>query len=101
MRVFQPEELERLLHEYRRGRLSRRRFVQALGQGGVVLAGSAALAACGPQPPAEAPAAKPAPAAAPSGRDRVVLVFNSAVTSMDPHNLTLREGIKLFYHMFD
>ena len=37
MNVFRPEDLERLLHEYRRGRLSRRQFVQALGTGGIVL----------------------------------------------------------------
>jgi peptide/nickel transport system substrate-binding protein len=134
MRVFRPEDLERLLHEYRRGRLSRRQFVRALGTGGIVLAGSAALAACGPTPPAAAPAEqKPKPAAAPTeaakpaapaaatsapaaaataapaakaapaatGKDSVVLVFGSDVTSMDPHNHILREGIKLFYHLFD
>ncbi|MCC6179019.1 MAG: hypothetical protein IT305_27230 [Chloroflexi bacterium] len=141
MNVFRPEDLERLLHEYRRGRLSRRRFVQALGTGGVVLAGSAALAACGPQVPAAAPAekakpgapvaaeatkpaaaapaatsapaaaakpttaaapaAKAAAPAAPAGNDSVVFVFASDVTSMDPQNHILREGIKLFYHLFD
>jgi peptide/nickel transport system substrate-binding protein len=143
MNVFRPEDLERLLHEYRRGRLSRRQFVQALGTGGVVLAGSAALAACGPTPPPAAPAeqvkpaaatvaavaptaaaaaataaptaaaaaaaaaptvaavAKAAAPAAAAGGDTVVLVFGSDVTSMDPHNHILREGIKLFYHLFD
>ncbi len=138
MRVFQPEELERLLHEYRRGRLSRRDFMRALGTGSIVLAGSAAAAACGPSVPAPAPAEqKPKPGAAPTeaakpaapgattapaagagataapaakaaapaapagGKDGVVLVFSSDVTSMDPHNHILREGIKLFYHMFD
>src|SRR5581483_8374433 len=119
---------------------NRRQFVQALGTGGVVLAGSAIAAACGPTPPAAAPAeksapaaqattapaaaaakpteapkpaaaaqptaaaaaaAKPAPAAATAGGDTVTLVFGSDVTSMDPHNHILREGIKLFYHMFD
>jgi peptide/nickel transport system substrate-binding protein len=130
MQVFRPEELERLLHEYRRGRLSRRTFMRALGGGGIVLAGSAALAACGPQTPPPAPAeqkpkpgaataapaagATPAPApaataapaakaapAATSAKDTVVLVFNSDVTSMDPHQNVLREGIKLFYHLYD
>jgi peptide/nickel transport system substrate-binding protein len=133
MRVVRPEDLERLLHEYRRGRLSRRHFVQALGTGGIVLAGSALAAACGPTPPPAAPeekAAKPAaaptqapakpaeaakPAAAPTtapapaakaaapaaGRDNVVMVFATDVTSMDPHQNVLREGIKLFYHLYD
>jgi peptide/nickel transport system substrate-binding protein len=139
MNVFHPEDLERLLHEYRRGRLSRRLFVQALGSGGVVLAGSALAAACGPTPPPAAPAekanpagaaptaaSKPAaqattasaapaavaqptaaqsgaaqPAASAGGNDSVVLVFGSDVGSMDPHNHALREGIKLFYHLFD
>ncbi len=138
MNVFRPEDLERLLYEYRRGRLSRRQFVQALGTGGVVLAGSALAAACGPTPPAAAPAEKAPPAAAATaapaaaakptdvpkpavqptaaaaaaapaaaksapaaGGDTITLVFGSDVTSMDPHNHLLREGIKLFYHMFD
>ena len=136
MRVVRPEDLERLLHEYRRGRLSRRQFVQALGTGGIVLAGSAIAAACGPTPPPAAPAEqKPKPAAAPTeaakpaapaataapaaaqptaapaakaaapaaagASDSIVLVFTSDVTSMDPHNHLLREGIKLFYHLFD
>ena len=145
MNVFRPEDLDRLLHEYRRGRLSRRGFMQVLTTGGIVLTGSAALAACGPTPPAAAPAeqakpaeaakpaaatvaavaptaaaavataapaaaaaaptvaaaAKSAAAATPAGGDTVVLVFSSDVTSMDPHNHILREGIKLFYHLFD
>ncbi|MGE3908518.1 MAG: ABC transporter substrate-binding protein [Chloroflexota bacterium] len=144
MNVLRPEDLERLLHEYRRGRLSRRGFMQTLTSSGILLVGSAALAACGPTPPAAAPAekakpaeaakpaaaaptsapaaAKPAEAAKPtaaaaaaapaaaakaaapaatSGNDTIVLVFSSDVTSMDPHNHILREGIKLFYHMFD
>lgn len=149
MRVFEPGDLERLLHEFRRGRLSRRQFMHALGTGGIVLAGSAAAAACGPQVPTAAPgeskpaataaakvgeAAKPvATAAAPAAqaaataaptvaaaaataakpavqaaqqavggnRDNIILVFGSDVGSMDPHNHILREGIKLFYHMFD
>src|SRR5919199_1480657 len=57
MGVFEPEELERLLHEYQRGRLSR--------------------------------------------RDNLVMVFATDVTSMDPHQNVLREGIKLFYHLYD
>jgi peptide/nickel transport system substrate-binding protein len=148
MRVFEPEDLDRLLHEYRRGRLSRRGFVKALGTGGIVLAGSAALAACGPQVPAPsageakpaataaakaadaakpvataaAPAANAAATAAPTAAaavataakpaiqaaqsaaapaDTVTLVFSTDVGSMDPHNHILREGIKLFYHLFD
>jgi peptide/nickel transport system substrate-binding protein len=148
MNVFRPEDLERLLHEHRRGRLSRRGFMQVLTSGGIILTGSAALAACGPTPPAAAPAekakpadaakpvataaaaaptvaaaaaaaaptaaaqaaaaaptvaaaAKSAAAATPAGGDTVVLVFTSDVTSMDPHNHILREGIKLFYHIFD
>ena len=123
MAVFEPADLERLLHEYQRGRLNRRDFVRALGTTGIVLAGSA-LAACGPAVPANAPteAARPKPAAgattapppqatsapaaakvaAPSGgRDNLVMVFASDVTSMDPHQNVLREGIKLFYHLFD
>jgi ABC-type transport system substrate-binding protein len=121
MGVFEPQDLERLLHEYRRGRLSRRAFVQALGTGSVLLAGSAVLTACGPPPPPAAPAeekpkpgappaapaataaaapAKPA-AAAGGSRDDIVLVFYSDVTSMDPHQNVLREGIKLFYHLYD
>ncbi|MFN8526245.1 MAG: ABC transporter substrate-binding protein [Chloroflexota bacterium] len=132
MRVVDGEHLERLLWEYRRGRLSRRGFVQALGTTSIVLAGSS-LAACGPTPPPAAPAekakpaeaakpaaaatsapaaaaappaapaaaAKPAAATAASGKDSIVLVFGSDVTSMDPHNHLLREGIKLFYHLFD
>ncbi|MDQ3810155.1 MAG: twin-arginine translocation signal domain-containing protein, partial [Chloroflexota bacterium] len=123
MGVFEPADLERLLHEYRRGRLSRRDFLQALGTGGIVLAGSA-LAACGPAVPANAPteAPRPKPAAgattaaapqatsapaaakvaAPSGgRDNLAMVFATDVTSMDPHQNVLREGIKLFYHLFD
>ena len=145
MNVFRPEDLERLLHEHRRGRLSRRGFVQVLTTGGILLTGSAALAACGPTPPAAAPAekakpaeavkpaaatvaavaptaaaaaataapaaaaaaptvaaaAKSAAAATPAGGDTVVLVFGSDITSMDPHNHILREGIKAFYHIFD
>jgi peptide/nickel transport system substrate-binding protein len=125
MRVFQPEALEELLWGYRKGRISRRQFMQALGTGGVVLAGSSLAAACGPAvPPAPTEAAKPAGAAAPaaaptsapaapaakpgaapagttSGKDTVVLVFNTDVTNMDPAANVLREGIKLFYHLFD
>ncbi len=129
MRVFEPGELERLLHEFRRGRLSRRDFMRALGTGSIVLAGSAA---CGPAVPADAPTAAvksqtgvaTPPAAAPtaatstgptavqaakpaavtpssSGRNDIVLVFYGDVTSMDPHQNVLREGIKLFYHLYD
>jgi peptide/nickel transport system substrate-binding protein len=122
--------------------------MQVLTSGGIILTGSAALAACGPTPPAAAPAeqakpadvakpvataaaaaptvaaaaaaaaptvasqaaaaaptvaaaAKSAAAATPAGGDTIVLVFTTDVTSMDPHNHILREGIKLFYHLFD
>ena len=61
MNVFRPEDLERLLHEHRRGRLSRRGFMQVLTTGGIILTGSAALAACGPSVPAPAPAEKAKP----------------------------------------
>src|SRR5215467_1187125 len=66
MAVFQPEILERLLADFRSGRLSRRDFVHALGLGSVALAGSAFASACGPAVPANAPteAARPKPGAA-------------------------------------
>ena len=56
MAVFEPEVLEELLWRFRTGRISRREFMSALGAGGVVLAGSAALAACGENAPTVSPA---------------------------------------------
>ena len=43
MNVFRPEDLERLLHEHRRGRLSRRGFMQVLTSGGIILPGVGAF----------------------------------------------------------
>ncbi|HEX5504521.1 MAG TPA: ABC transporter substrate-binding protein [Thermomicrobiales bacterium] len=126
MPVFEPDALEELLWRFRTGRISRRQFLTALGTGGVVLAGSAALAACGSSAPAVTPmpgskaagaGATAAPTAATGGgatapaattaaggaggKDTVVLSLSSDITSLDPHANVLRDGIKVFYHLFD
>lgn len=58
-----------------------------------------ATAAASPATPAGA--ASPAGAAAGPGGDLVVLTLSSDITSLDPHANVLRDGIKVFYHMFD
>ncbi|MCA1667345.1 MAG: ABC transporter substrate-binding protein, partial [Thermomicrobia bacterium] len=131
MAVFEGAELEELLWKFRTGRIDRRAFLRALGAGSTVLAGSALLAACGGSSATNTPnaarsasaaaptaatgsvAAKPttagAPAANPAGgavsttsnADTVVLALQSDITSLDPHANVLRDGIKVFYHLFD
>lgn len=142
MNVFDPAELEELLWRFRTGRLNRRDFMAALGSGGVVLAGSAALAACGSNAPEVTPAqgsaaqqagstatsasggsgaatstsastatsastggATPAATQSSGGSaaqgDTITLALQSDITSMDPHANVLRDGIKVFYHVFD
>lgn len=123
MAVFKPEVLEELLWRYRKGHLTRRAFVRALGAGGVVLAGSSALAACGESAPevtpapgstaagaggatqttggVASPAATSASTSTTTGGDTVTLALQSDITSMDPHANVLRDGIKVFYHIFD
>lgn len=132
MAIFEPHALEELVWKLQTGRISRRDFLAAIGTGGIMLAGSAALAACGENAPAVTPmpgstaaaggAATTAPTAATTGgaatkpaatsaaspasggaasNETVVLALQSDITSLDPHANVLRDGIKVFYHMFD
>lgn len=53
---------------------------------------------------AAAPAASPAAAgnvSTTSNADTVVLALQGDITSVDPHANVLRDGIKVFYHLFD
>ena len=120
MAVFDPSVLEELLWRFRAGQLSRREFLIALGAGGVVLGGSSALAACGGSDQQITPAAGSTAAAIGANTatassstqttaaateategDTITLALQSDITSMDPHANVLRDGIKVFYDMFD
>ena len=129
MAVFDPEVLEELLWRFRARHISRREFLSALGTGGVVLTGSSLLAACGGSDQQITPAAGSTAAAqgasttttgsstqaaggattaagttasgGGAGGDTITLALQSDITSMDPHANVLRDGIKVFYHMFD
>ncbi len=64
-------------------------------------AGSAAAKPTTAGAPAASPAAASGAVSTTSNADTVVLALQSDITSLDPHANVLRDGIKVFYHLFD
>ncbi len=64
-------------------------------------AGSAAAKPTIAGAPAASPAAASGAVSTTSNADTVVLALQSDITSLDPHANVLRDGIKVFYHLFD